>query len=71
MADLKNCGDRWGGALTAGLFLKEFVGKSKWLHLDIAGPFIAEKEAGHTPKGATGFGVASLLEYLQGRDDAP
>ncbi len=71
VADLKNCGDRWGGALTAGLFLKEFVGKSKWLHLDIAGPFIAEKEAGHTPKGATGFGVASLLEYLQGRDDAP
>jgi len=70
IADLKNCGDRWGGALTAGLFLREFVGKSLWLHLDIAGPFTADKEWGHLPKGGTGFGVASLLDYLKGRDEA-
>lgn len=71
VADLKNSGDRWGGALVGGLFLKEFVGKSPWIHIDIAGPASADKEWGHVPKGATGFGVASLLEYLTGRDDAP
>ncbi|MDP3985278.1 MAG: leucyl aminopeptidase, partial [bacterium] len=38
IADVKNIGGRWGGALTAGLFLKEFVGDSSWAHLDIAGP---------------------------------
>lgn len=70
VADLKNAGDRWGGALTAGLFLKEFVGKSLWLHLDVAGPALAEKAWGHISRGGTGFGVASLLEYLQGRDEA-
>jgi len=70
VADIKNTGERWGGALTAGLFLKEFVGKALWLHLDVAGPALAEKGWGHVSKGGTGFGVASLLEYLQGRDEA-
>ena len=64
IADLKNAGDRWGGALTAGLFLKEFVEQVPWVHLDIAGPAFAEKEHGHIKAGGTGFGVATMLELL-------
>ena len=45
IADLKNTGERWGGALTAGLFLKEFVGTVPWVHVDIAGPSSASKGA--------------------------
>src|SRR6185295_13653042 len=44
IADLRNTGERWGGALTAGLFLKEFVGSTPWVHVDIAGPATADKE---------------------------
>jgi leucyl aminopeptidase len=65
IADLKNTGERWGGALTAGLFLKEFVGNVPWVHVDIAGPASASKEQGHVGKGATGFGVLSILNYLR------
>ncbi len=65
IADLKNTGERWGGALTAGLFLKEFVGNVPWVHVDIAGPASASKEQGHVGKGATGFGVISILNYLR------
>lgn len=64
VADMKNTGERYGGALTAGLFLKEFVGSTPWVHVDIAGPASADKEYGATPKGGTGFAVATLLEYL-------
>jgi len=70
VADLKNSGERWGGALLGGLFLREFVGKVPWVHVDIAGPASAEKDAGHVRKGGTGFGVATVLEYLQSRDSA-
>jgi leucyl aminopeptidase len=65
IADLKNTGERWGGALTAGLFLKEFAGDVPWAHVDIAGPSSANKEQGHVAKGGTGFGVASILKYLR------
>jgi leucyl aminopeptidase len=65
IADLKNTGERWGGALTAGLFLNVFVGKVPWVHVDIAGPSSANKEYGHIAKGGTGFAVASILEYLR------
>ena len=65
IADLKNTGDRWGGALTAGLFLKEFAGDVPWAHVDIAGPSSANKEQGHVTKGGTGFGVAAILNYLR------
>ncbi len=65
IADLKNTGERWGGALTAGLFLKEFVGKVPWVHVDIAGPSSATKEHGHVAKGGTGFAVGAILEYLR------
>jgi leucyl aminopeptidase len=65
VADTKNTGERWGGALTAGLFLREFVGETPWVHVDIAGPASADKELGHVSKGGTGFAVATILEYLR------
>jgi len=64
VADVKNVGVRWGGAITAGLFLKEFVGDVPWAHLDIAGPMRAERDDGWRSKGATAFGVRTLLEVL-------
>ena len=66
VADFKNAGTRFGGAITAGLFLKKFVGRTAWAHLDIAGPARAEKAAPDTPAGGTGFGVNLLLHYLRG-----
>ena len=68
IADMRNTGERYGGALTAGLFLKEFAGDTPWVHVDIAGPASADKESGHIGKGGTGFGVATIVEYLAGRD---
>jgi leucyl aminopeptidase len=64
IADLKNTGERWGGALTAGLFLKEFVDATPWVHVDLAGPASTDKELGHVSKGGTGFGVATILQFL-------
>jgi leucyl aminopeptidase len=65
IADMKNTGERWGGALTAGLFLKEFVGGKPWVHVDIAGPSSADKENAHVSKGGTGFAVGTLLRFLR------
>ena len=66
IADLKNIGGRYGGALTAGLFLEEFVGKTPWAHLDIAGPAYAERPMNsYEKKGATGHGVRTLIEFLK------
>jgi leucyl aminopeptidase len=72
VADIANMGDRWGGMLVAGLFLKEFVPDGQaWAHLDIAGPAFNEgKPHGYTPKGGTGAAVrtfVSLAEELAGR----
>jgi leucyl aminopeptidase len=66
VADLKNVASgRWGGALVAGLFLREFVGKdTAWVHLDIAGPADAQDESAENRKGGTGFGVRTLLRLL-------
>jgi leucyl aminopeptidase len=66
VADLKNVSSgRWGGALVAGLFLKEFVADgTAWAHLDIAGPADSSEEDGETRKGGTGFGVRTLLQLL-------
>jgi leucyl aminopeptidase len=65
VADLKNIsGGRYGGALTAGLFLKEFVGDVPWAHLDIAGPARSEEEDAYLTKGGTGFGVRTVVETL-------
>ena len=65
LADLRNTGTRWGGAITAALFLKEFAGSKPWIHLDIAGPAFLDKVHGFHPKGGTGFGVLSVLELLE------
>jgi leucyl aminopeptidase len=66
VADLNNVGPRGGGAITAGLFLKEFAGPTPWAHLDIAGPAFSEKDLPLAPKGATGVAVRTLLTYLTG-----
>jgi len=65
VADLKHIGDRWGGSITAALFLAEFTEETKWMHLDIAGPAFTEKAHGRMPKGGTGFGVATGVRYLE------
>jgi leucyl aminopeptidase len=66
VADLNNVGPRGGGAITAGLFLKEFAGSTPWAHLDIAGPAFSEKDLPLAPKGGTGATVRMLLTYLAG-----
>lgn len=68
VADLANIGDRFGGMLTAGIFLQEFVGTTPWAHLDVAGPAFNERSAfGYTPVGGTGVGVRTLLRLLEQR----
>jgi leucyl aminopeptidase len=62
VADIKNVGPREGGALTAGLFLQEFVDGAPWVHLDIAGPAFLSGDDGYITKGGTGFGVRTLIE---------
>ena len=62
IADVKNTGDRFGGAITAALFLAEFVDKTPWVHADIAGPSLSNRESGYTVKGATGAGVRTLVQ---------
>jgi leucyl aminopeptidase len=63
-ADLANIGDRFGGMLSAGVFLKEFVPAGQpWVHLDIAGPAFNDKGAyGYTPKGGTGAAVRTFVQ---------
>jgi len=66
IADVLNSGGRYGGAITAAMFLREFVGEGiKWLHLDIAGVDTSDEEYGYYRKGATGFGVRTCLEWLE------
>jgi len=67
IADLKNVtGSRFGGAITAALFLLEFVNLAKWIHLDIAGTSFNQKEPkGIFAKGGTGWGVLSIIEFLR------
>ncbi len=60
IADMKNTGGRYGGAITAALILEEFIDQNKWIHLDIAGPARSDNR-----KGATGFAVLSLYEFLK------
>ncbi|WP_299644194.1 leucyl aminopeptidase [uncultured Chloroflexus sp.] len=67
IADLKNTGGRYGGAITAAAFLAAFVGDYPWAHLDIAGTAWVEKPArAYQSRGATGIGVRLLVEWLQG-----
>ncbi|MFF7139886.1 MULTISPECIES: leucyl aminopeptidase [Streptomyces] len=66
-ADIANMGERMGGGLVAGLFLKEFVGEGiTWAHLDIAGPAFNEQAPfGYTPKGGTGSAVRTLVRLAE------
>jgi leucyl aminopeptidase len=64
IADLKNSGPRWGGACTAAAFLRQFVGQTKWAHLDIAGMDLFVKPTEYASLGSTGFGVRLLTTYL-------
>jgi leucyl aminopeptidase len=62
IADFTNTGGRAGGAISAALFIKEFVGELPWVHMDIAGTAWAEEAKPYQPKGATGVGVRTLAE---------
>lgn len=67
VADIKNVGDRYGGSITAALFLQEFIGdKTKWAHLDIAGPAVNHKAHSYLPMGGVGFGVRTLVDFVMG-----
>lgn len=66
LADIKNMSSsRWGGAITAALFLSEFVEDTRWAHIDIAGPAYIKKESDYCGVGGTGFGVRLLCDLLE------
>jgi leucyl aminopeptidase len=65
-ADINNMSStRYGGAITAALFLSEFVGDTRWAHIDIAGPAYNKKESAYCSPGGTGFGVRLLSDLLE------
>jgi leucyl aminopeptidase len=64
-ADLKNTGERWGGAISAAHFLHVFAKDTPWAHLDIAGPSHSGKERAYVAKGGTGFGIRTLVEFVR------
>jgi leucyl aminopeptidase len=64
IADMKNIGGKTGGAITAALFLKRFIGDTPWIHIDLAGPAMTESEWEYINKGGTGFGIAALTEFI-------
>ncbi|MCK5563860.1 MAG: leucyl aminopeptidase [Planctomycetes bacterium] len=64
IADLKNIGSRWGGASTAGSFLREFVGDTKWAHIDMAGVDMFDSASEFGSVGSTGFGVRLLTNFV-------
>jgi leucyl aminopeptidase len=66
LADMKNTGPRPGGSITAALFLQDFVAPEvAWAHLDIAGTVWSDKGRGLDPAGATGYGVRTLVNWVQ------
>jgi len=67
IADIQNTGlTRYGGSITAAMFLKEFVGETPWIHLDIAGTAWDDEQKTWVAKGPTGIGVRSVLEWVRG-----
>ncbi len=64
IADMRNTGERYGGAITAGLFLKHFAKETPWLHVDLAGPASSGKTSGAISRGGTGFAVATIVEFV-------
>lgn len=65
VADVKNVGGRWAGAITAAMFLKKFIGDYKWIHLDIAGTAMLEENQDYASKGGSGVGVRLLIDFLR------
>jgi leucyl aminopeptidase len=63
IADIKNTGNRYGGAITAAKFLEEFVDKTPWVHLDLTGP-INDSDKGYAVKGASGVPVRTLINFV-------
>jgi leucyl aminopeptidase len=71
-SDLRSTGGRWGGAITAALFLGEFVPRDvPWMHVDIAGPAYTEQELPEARVGGTGAGVLTLLRWLESQAAEP
>jgi leucyl aminopeptidase len=70
VADLKHTGAPYGGSVTAALFLSEFVGKSRFMHLDVAGPSFLDSAHGFLPQGGTGFGVGTAIRFLESLADS-
>jgi leucyl aminopeptidase len=65
IADMKNVGPREGGSITAAQFIQRFIENGvKWAHIDMAGKAWADKASATADKGATGFGVRLLDEYV-------
>ena len=69
IADMVNSGSRAGGAISAAMLLKEFVGETPWIHLDIAGCAWNEEVKPWQPKGPTGVAVRSIVEWVRGYGD--
>ncbi len=65
VADLKNVGGKWGGAITAAKFLQQFVAETPWVHLDIAGPSWVESDSVTRDAGGTGCFVRTLIELIE------
>jgi leucyl aminopeptidase len=65
IADISNVGGREAGTITAALFLQEFVGKTPWAHLDIAGTAFLKKSRRYHPKNGTGVGVRLMIQFLE------
>jgi leucyl aminopeptidase len=65
VADFRNVGTRAAGAIIGGIFLRKFVEKIPWVHLDIAGPASIEKERPYIPRGGTGAGVRLVVQLLR------
>jgi leucyl aminopeptidase len=66
IADIMNTGGRWGGAITAAMFLKEFAEDTPWIHLDIAGTAWMEDQKPWIAKGPSGIALRSLVEFVKG-----
>src|SRR3989440_4758928 len=65
IADIVNSGGRWGGAITAAMFLKEFAEETPWIHLDIAGTAWTEEQKPWIAKGPSGIALRSLVEFVK------
>lgn len=66
IADMMNTGGRWGGAITAAMFLQEFAEDTPWIHLDIAGTAWMEEQKPWIAKGPSGVALRSLVEFVKG-----